>query len=83
MKRYVDVDELKENISKRINNPMISSWLNILIEGTPTADAISVVHCKDCKHLMFSDMYGECSKAHMGIVRPDDFCSYGKRKDEE
>ena len=48
-----------------------------------TADVTEVVHCKDCKHLMFSDMYSECSQAHMGIVRPDDFCSYGERKDEE
>lgn len=45
-------------------------------------DMQEVVRCKDCKHLMFSDMYGECSQAHMGIVRPDDFCSYGERKDE-
>ena len=48
-----------------------------------TADMVEAVRCKDCKHLMFSDMYGECSQAHMGIVRPDDFCSYGERKDRE
>ena len=36
-----------------------------------------VVHCKDCKHVMFSDCYGECGAARMGIVGPDDFCSYG------
>ena len=39
-----------------------------------------VVRCKECKHLMFSDCYGECGAARMGIVRPDDFCSYGERK---
>lgn len=44
-------------------------------------DMQEVVRCKDCKYLMFSDMYGECSQAHMGIVRPDDFCSYGERKE--
>ena len=49
----------------------------------PAADVVDVVRCKDCKHLMFSDMYGECSQAHMGIVRPDDYCSYGERKDGE
>ena len=53
-----------------------------VIDDTPTTDAISVVHCKDCKYLIFSDMYGECSQAHLGIVRPDDFCSYGERKDK-
>ena len=83
MKRYVDIDELKENICKRTNNPIISSWLNRWIEDTPAADVVSVVHCKDCKYLMFSDMYGECSQGHMGIVWPGDFCSYGERKDKE
>ena len=39
-----------------------------------------IVRCKDCKHLMFSDCYGECGAARMGIVSPDDFCSYGERK---
>lgn len=42
-----------------------------------------VVRCKECKHLMFSDCYGECGKGHMGIVRPYDFCSYGERKTNE
>lgn len=36
------------------------------------------IKCKDCKYLMFSDMYGECSKAYKGIVRPDDSCGKGK-----
>lgn len=46
-------------------------------------DMQEVVRCKDCKHFLFSDMYGECSQAHIRIVRPDGFCSYGKRKDKE
>lgn len=41
-----------------------------------------VVHCKDCKHLMFSDCYGECGASRMGIVSPYDFCSYGERKND-
>ena len=50
------------------------------IADAHTVDAVEVVRCKDCKYLMFSDCYGECGKGHMGIVRPDDFCSYGERK---
>ena len=42
-----------------------------------------VVHCKDCKPVMFSDCYGECGAARMGIVGPDDFCSYGERRTDE
>ena len=52
-----------------------------VVEDTPTADVVEVVRCKDCKYLMFSDLYGECSRAHLGIVRPDDFCCYGERKE--
>ena len=44
-------------------------------------DVEVVVRCLECKHLMFSDCYGECGKGHMGIVSPDDFCSYGERKE--
>jgi hypothetical protein len=32
---------------------------------------------------MFSDCYGECSKGFKGIVRPDDSCGKGERKDDE
>ena len=42
-----------------------------------------IVHCVDCKYLMFSDCYGECSKGHKGIVQPDDYCSYGERKENK
>ena len=73
-----------------------------LIEDAPTIDRPTrsqfkrmavqlgyqkVVHCKECKHLMFSECYGECygecGAARMGIVSPDDFCSYGERRTDE
>lgn len=47
----------------------------------PKPDMVAVVRCKDCKHLMFSDCYGECGIARMGIVNPNNFCSYGERKE--
>lgn len=40
------------------------------------------VRCADCRHLMFSDCYGECGEGHRGVVRPDDFCSYGERREK-
>ena len=51
------------------------------IADAPTINAVEVVRCFECKHLMFSDCYGECGKGHMGIVSPYDFCSYGERKE--
>lgn len=38
------------------------------------------VKCKDCEYLMFSDMYGECSKGYKGIVQPNDSCGKGHKK---
>lgn len=46
----------------------------------PKLEMVAVVRCKDCKHLTFSDCYGECGVSRMGIVNPYDFCSYGERK---
>lgn len=50
------------------------------VMNAPAVDAVIPVRCKDCKHLMFSDCYGECKIGYMGIVQPDDFCSRGERK---
>lgn len=51
------------------------------IKNAPTINDVEVCRCSDCKHLMFSDCYGECGKGYMGVVRPDDFCSRGERKE--
>ena len=55
-------------------------WCDLFKDKT---NFVEVVRCKDCKNLMFSDFYGECSKGYMGIVSPDDYCSRGERKDGE
>ena len=48
------------------------------------ADMVEVVRCADCKYCLKEDDYslwchGFCSPAR--LVRPDDFCSHGKRKE--
>lgn len=57
-----------------------------LINAIPAADVSPVVRCKDCKHYEM----GVCLKIYSdGNVhqdawqrrKPDDFCSYGDRKD--
>ena len=53
------------------------------LDSIPVVDAEPVVHCADCIHLMFSDCYGECKRGYLGgIVRPDDYCSRGERKED-
>lgn len=55
------------------------------IDKMPTVDAVVVVRCKDCKHYdlgvclkIYSD--GNAQKDSWQSRNPDDFCSYGERK---
>ena len=57
------------------------------IEQIPAADVTPVVRCKDCKHYdmgvclkIYSD--GNVHSAAWQSRRPEDFCSYGERKDK-
>lgn len=54
----------------------------------PAADVSRVVRCKDCKHYgmgaclkIYSD--GNVHAAAWQKRKPDDFCSYGERKDDK
>lgn len=60
-----------------------SEWNEIgeMINAVPAADVAPVVHCKDCKHAIgrWSDLV--CCVYNYPLMRPDDFCSYGERRD--
>ena len=94
MKEYIEREKARELI-KNFGKGAIEDGMKTLdpvddiillssgVDLIPAADVAEVVRCKDCKFLMFSDFYGECSNGHMCIVSPDDFCSRGIRKDGE
>lgn len=62
------------------------------IDAAQTVDAVEVVRCKDCKH--YKEFRTKRNKQIMRLccrmgkndmeysVKPDDFCSYGERSDE-
>lgn len=94
MARLIDADDLLAEYDRQHDGE--PGRARKLIEDAPTIDRPTrsqfkrmavqlgyepVVRCKECKHLMFSDCYGECGKGYMGIVSPCDFCSHGERKD--
>lgn len=63
----------------------VFKWLSEEFEivDAPTVDAVEVVRCRECKHC---DPETYHCDHHMGTVaplrrKPDDFCSYGERKD--
>lgn len=63
------------------------------IKAVPAVDAVPVVRCKDCKHYDKRYNHGVCTaieyimdgyyRGTFEEKRPDDFCSYGVRKDGE
>ena len=59
-----------------------------LMENAPTVDAVEVVRCRDCKRCFKHTTKRNrqkmwiCMRNEVDVcVRPDDFCSYGERKD--
>lgn len=55
------------------------SKIQRLIADTPTVDAVPVVRCRDCRSYN-KPKTGWC-EVHLDSEHPDDYCSYGKRKD--
>lgn len=78
--KYIKASECEKYFYDHLDDYNIISAMNA-IEEMPAADVAPVVRCKDCKYLMFSDCYGECSRGYLGIVRPDCYCCYGKKKE--
>ena len=63
-----------------------ADYLREIIESVPAADVAPVVRCKDCIHYdlgvclkIYSD--GNAQKDSWQSRNPNDFCSYGERKD--
>jgi hypothetical protein len=47
-------------------------------------DVVPVVRCRDCKHYFrYGDGVYGCRTFGMMKTKPDGFCSYGERKDNE
>ncbi len=84
MADYIERDAVVDLITRRYENPEICTQE---INSIPAADVAPVVRCKDCKHCTETADYGGrglfCAIWGRGWhrVQPDDFCSYGERKD--
>ena len=57
-----------------------------VIDAIPTADVVEVVRCKDCKYSCDEDITGKyilCNRKMLGMVRAEDFCSFGEGRDND
>jgi hypothetical protein len=79
--RLIDADAVKFNFQygRDDNGILLVPYRDAkkLIEAAKTVDAAPVVRCKDCKH----EFGGSCSIYWFQKRKPDDFCSYGERKE--
>ena len=91
-KRLIDADKLLEIYKKWIPQLLskedegdrrgVETCITVLGD-MQTVDAVPVVRCRECKHC---DPENHHCDHHMGTAaplrrKPDDFCSYGERKE--
>lgn len=91
--RLIDADAVKFNFQygRDDNGILLVPYRDAkkLIEAAKTVDAVPVVRCRGCKHCEEATDHEGCGFfcAIWGRgwhrVQPDDFCSYGERKDGE
>ena len=90
MARYIDADSLLKRIfpydlvDKKQYALNAQSVYNA-IESSSAADVVPVVRCKDCKRFVDNKeaRVQYCTRELKNLrVKPDDFCSYGERKEQ-
>ena len=88
--RLIDADALKTKAIKCETFNLYDAPVFLKAVGTkeidkaPTIDAVPVVRCKDCKHYEIHKpkVLENCERnGYIIPMKPDDFCSYGERKD--
>ena len=91
--RLIDAEELERLFNAQIEQGVgvicaFDAFYDAL-QDTPTVDAVEVVRCKDCKWFADNndgDWFGCWLFQTIQIIpedtpKPDDYCSYGERKD--
>ena len=76
--RLIDGDALWERLDNEpwFDNADRDEIALPIVIAAPTVDAEVVVRCKDCKH----EFGGSCILCGFQKRKPEDFCSYGERK---
>lgn len=88
MSRYIDVEALEKRLKHSPlflgTNMQFKDGVIDLVKRQPTADVVEVVRCKDCKYYSpLKDGGSQCERLDgLLMSKPNDFCSYGERKEE-
>lgn len=79
--RLIDADALPEYTGYALS----ANEVAMAVEDAPTIDAVEVVRCHDCKwyKTMFCKMDRWTDLVTIYVAKANDYCSYGKRKEDE
>lgn len=89
MARLIDADRALEIVRDQgiahQNAYHLTNYATLILREAPTVDAVEVVRCRDCKHLVLT-AEGEhnpydcvCDYWMIDGLNDNDFCSYGER----
>lgn len=83
--RIIDAKNLEKQVKEAFEktNPVLMGCLLRWIRYQPTIDAVPVVRCRECNHCDPENYHCDHPMSTAAPLRrkPDDFCSYGKRKE--
>lgn len=56
----------------------------MIVQDAPTVDAVEVVRCKDCKHMIIKPFNARfcCVWCDYNGMGDEGFCNYGERREE-
>jgi hypothetical protein len=77
-KEYIEREALLKKANELSGGSFSTPLIISAIEDAPKADVVEVVRCKDCQYNY------HCGCSHdfaLHIMKDDDFCSYGVRKE--
>lgn len=83
--RLVDAELIVEEFWKPEYRTQTRRDFIAVIDKSPTIDAIPVVRCINCKYkgVLWRETICDHPNGMLHKVKPDDFCSYGKRKEDK
>lgn len=87
-KRLIDPNEFLNRLENTVyDTPTDFGYtpglIKTVLAQTKSVDAVEAVRCKDCfnYHKKIGMGFGKCSKTAL-MPYPDDFCSYGERRND-
>ena len=78
MSRWIDADALIRSVVEKLYTTNYFSHIIKMIDEAPSID---IVRCKECKHNPKDIGWACCLLTGSNMCKPDDFCSYGERRE--